>query len=171
MGESKCKYCDEAATVHVNLILNGESHKIHLCQACAEQKGVTGTEAFSLMDIEESFSGVTPAEKRKNGGAVVCRGCGFPFSTFKKSGRLGCPSCYQTFEKALSPIIKGMHKGSLHKGKVPHRGLDRRAIQDQIEYLDSKLRSAVAEERYEDAAHYRDQLNKLRSEPHPNPAS
>ena len=70
MGESKCKYCDEAATVHVNLILNGESHKIHLCQACAEQKGVTGTEAFSLMDIEESFSGVTPAEKRKNGGAV-----------------------------------------------------------------------------------------------------
>ena len=165
-NELKCRYCEDNATVHLNLIMNGKSHKVHLCQKCAEQKGVTDPKAFSLAEslLPEAEIKPAPLENVEKDISITCEVCGFSYSKFRKSGRLGCAACYQAFEKRLVPLIKGMHKAPFHKGKIPHRSMERRAVKERMEILNGKLRSAVTEERYEDAARYRDQLNQLRLE-------
>ena len=57
------------------------------------------------------------------GGASTqkCPVCGFTQADFKKTGRLGCSSCYQTFLEGLSALLKAMHKGTEHVGKLPQR--------------------------------------------------
>ena len=46
--------------------------------------------------------------------------CGFTQADFKKAGRLGCcPECYETFAEGLEGLLKTMHKGTRHVGKVP----------------------------------------------------
>ena len=161
MGESnKCKYCEESATIHLTQIIDSKIHKIDLCEKCAKEKGITNLEETSLTDFmvtEDTFSKTEVIDK-------VCEQCGFSTSDFKKKGRLGCPSCYEALSEPIKAVVKGMHKGLTHTGKVPHRAMERKIVQDQINDIDHKLRCAISEERYEDAAHYRDQLNALRSQ-------
>ena len=60
-------------------------------------------------EIEQSAGGVE----------LKCPRCGFTQADFKKSGRLGCPECYKTFAEGLEGLLKTMHKGTRHVGKVP----------------------------------------------------
>lgn len=161
MGESSnCNYCGKTATVHLTQIIDSKIHKMDLCEACAQEKGITNVEENSLTDLlsDEATLGATEEVDK------VCERCGFSSNEFKKKGRLGCPACYEALGSIIETVIKGMHKGSRHKGKVPKRAMKRKLVQDQIDSIDKKLRYAISEERYEDAAHYRDQLNELRSQ-------
>lgn len=159
----KCHYCKKRASIHFTQIVKGKVSKAHLCESCAQGKGILGADGEILPD----FISREPEVQEKP--SIICKRCGFASNEFKKKGLLGCPACYDTFEKMLQQILKDMHKELRHKGKVPFQVLKRKVVQDQIEALDHKLQCAVNEERYEDAAHYRDQLNQLRSEAQCNP--
>ena len=37
------------------------------------------------------------------------------------TGRFGCSQCYTVFGFGLESLVKAMHKGTLHLGKVPSR--------------------------------------------------
>ena len=90
--------------------------------------------------------------------------CGFGQSDFKKTGRLGCSACYVTFAEGLNALLKAMHKGTEHVGKLPERA--HRAIQlnHRMRALTENLQKAVAAENYETAASLRDQIKQLQSE-------
>jgi protein arginine kinase activator len=90
--------------------------------------------------------------------------CGFTQADFKKTGRLGCSVCYVTFAEGLGSLLKAMHKGTEHVGKLPQRAY--RAIErdDRMRALTEDLEKAVKEENYESAAALRDQIKQLEHE-------
>ena len=50
---------------------------------------------------------------------LKCPLCGHTYSDFRKSGKLGCGECYNTFRAPLSVTLKQIHQNPVHKGKVP----------------------------------------------------
>jgi protein arginine kinase activator len=89
---------------------------------------------------------------------IKCPRCGFSQADFKKSGRLGCPECYQTFAEGLSGLLKTMHKGTRHIGKVPEALRLSRETGDRLKLLQKKLNKAIETEDFETAAQLRDEI-------------
>ena len=154
----KCDLCANPATVHLTQIVNNKVHKVDLCEACAQAKGVTDPSGFSLADLllKASLNPEAPTAGRK------CEQCGFTQNDFKKIGRFGCPQCYSTFSALVDPMLDNMHKGTAHAGKIPERALERKSIHERITELEASLDKAVKSELYEDAARCRDEINQLK---------
>ncbi|HSI84484.1 MAG: UvrB/UvrC motif-containing protein [Candidatus Methylacidiphilales bacterium] len=137
--------------------------KIDLCAKCEKEKGVADPAGFSLADM---LLGLGAAEEMKtsHNQELVCPVCGFTQPDFKKTARLGCSQCYQTFGSGLEVILKDMHKGTTHKGKVPGRFARAQIMASKLKDLQDELSLAVQEENYEQAASLRDQILQLESE-------
>lgn len=161
MGESlECQICKKSATVHLTQIVSNKIHKVHLCEDCARDKGVTDPEGFSLEELFSKSGLVAESEGEEEG--LVCRECGLSASDFRKNGRLGCPACYTHLGSLIVPILDNMHKGDAHRGKVPQRAMEMVSRSRLLSELEASLKTAVEEERYEDAAEIRDKLYQLR---------
>ncbi len=162
MGESlHCDLCGKPAHVHLTKVVKNQFQKVDLCEECAQSKGVTDSETFSLAALlAKSFA--DPAEETE-GVSLVCEQCGYTARDFKKSGRLGCAACYDTMKAELGPLLAGLHKGGRHQGKTPTRQWRRLELAREIESLERQFREAVQSENFETAACYRDQLETLRA--------
>lgn len=158
----KCDLCGSPATVHLTQIVNSKMHKVDLCEACAQAKGVTDPGGFSLADLLVKASLGPDASAAANGDN--CPDCGFAPGDFKKHGRFGCPRCYQVFSGLVAPMLDTMHKGTRHAGKVPEKALRRRSLIERVTELEQGLAEAIKTERYEDAARLRDELAAARRE-------
>jgi protein arginine kinase activator len=154
----KCDLCSKPATVHLTQIVDNKVHKVDLCEACAQEKGVTDPSGFSLADLllKASLNVEQPAVGAR------CEQCGFTPSDFKKMGRFGCPACYDAFKGLLDPMLDGMHRGTNHTGKVPRAALARKSLYDRLTQLEGDLSDAIKSERYEDAARCRDEINQVK---------
>ncbi|MBR89774.1 MAG: excinuclease ABC subunit B [Verrucomicrobiales bacterium] len=155
--------CENEATVHLTEIVEGQMKKIDLCEDCAKDKGVTDPQGFALADLLLGL-GASSEIEAAGGGELVCDECGFAHADFKKSGRLGCPACYQTFAGPLEGMVKQMHKGTEHVGKVPKALQQVKRATQQREKLQQRLARAVEEENYELAAQLRDEIKELEQE-------
>jgi len=155
----KCDLCSKPATVHLTQIVNNKVHKVDLCEACAQAKGVTDPSGFSLADLLLKAS-LNPEPAVSNG--VRCEHCGFTQNDFKKHGRFGCPVCYETFRGVVEPMLDNMHNGTSHTGKIPHRAIERKSLYDRLTKLEIDLTEAIKSERYEDAARTRDEINRVK---------
>lgn len=155
-----CDVCKtNQATVFLTQIVDGKMQKVNLCEACSKEKGVTDPTGFALADL---LLGLGAAQEMERGGVVQkCPACGFSQADFKKTGRLGCATCYSTFAEGLSTLLKGMHKGTEHVGKVPARLAKTIERETQLKNLQRDLKKAVASEDYESAATIRDQIRHL----------
>jgi protein arginine kinase activator len=58
----------------------------------------------------------------------------------------------------LASLLKAMHKGDHHVGKVPVKAVHTQALSGKVQELSERLDKAVREEKYEDAAQLRDEL-------------
>ena len=155
-----CK-CNDAS-VFLTQILEGKMQKVNLCDACSKEKGVQDPTGFALADL---LLGIGAAEEIEKGAATQkCPVCGFTQADFKKTGRLGCSSCYRTFAEGLESLLKAMHKGTEHVGKLPERAARQMQLNDKMRALNDNLEKAVAEENYEIAASLRDQIKRLEHE-------
>jgi protein arginine kinase activator len=157
----KCDACHEKeATVFLTQIVDGTMHKVNLCEACAKEKGVNDPTGFALTDVLLGLG--SEKEIEAHGGAKAkCPGCGFTIADLKKTGRLGCAACYETFAGHLEDMLKNMHKGLAHRGKIPERSRRLRQRDDRIQDLRARLEKAVACEEYEQAAELRDQIRRM----------
>ncbi len=153
----KCDLCSKPATVHLTQIVDNKVHKVDLCEACAQAKGVTDPSGFSLADLLHKAS-LNP----EPAGGMRCEQCGFTQGDFKKQGRFGCPQCYEAFRAILDPMLENMHKGTVHAGKVPQKALARKSLHDRLTALETNLDEAIKSERYEDAARYRDEIHQVK---------
>jgi len=61
-------------------------------------------------------------------------------------------------------LLKAMHKGTEHVGKLPQRAHREVELGDRMRALTEDLQKAVAEENYENAAALRDQIKQLEHE-------
>ncbi len=162
----QCDICKEReAKVHLTQIIDGKMQKVDLCEECAKEKGVSDPTGFSLADL---LLGLGAAEELKPSGeasgTLRCPACGFTQVDFKKTGRLGCPECYRVFETGLNSLMKAMHKGEQHVGKVPGKAMRNQELSTKMKSLENALKKAVEEEKYEEAALLRDQIRSLESQ-------
>jgi len=153
----QCSHCNKPATIHLTQIINNKIHKVDLCEDCPFKQGVTDPEGFSLAD----FLLKTPASLVADQN-LQCEACGFTPADFKKTGRFGCPHCYETFKEILEPMLANMHKDVVHRGKVPEKALARMSRQRRLDQLESDLQEAIQEENYEEAARLRDLIAQTR---------
>ena len=152
-----CDVCKQkAATVFLTQIVDGKMQKVNLCDACSKEKGVTDPKGFALADLLLGLG--ASEEMERSGVGLKCPMCGFSQADFKKTGRLGCSNCYETFAEGLAPLLKGLHKGTAHVGKVPPRLLKTIERETQLKTLKRDLSKAVADENSESAAQLRDQI-------------
>ncbi|CAB4244286.1 Modulator of heat shock repressor CtsR, McsA [Methylacidimicrobium sp. AP8] len=158
----KCHFCEAPATVHLTQIVGGKVQKVHLCEKCAKEKGVSDPSVFSLADM--LLGGTPDGERLLARNEPTCPQCGFTQSDFKKTGRLGCAHCYEVFAEAVESMLRDMHKGVIHKGKMPPKFLRHQFYQRRLEDLQESLRRAVREERYEEAALLRDEIAQLETQ-------
>ncbi|MFM2081742.1 MAG: Modulator of heat shock repressor CtsR, McsA, partial [Verrucomicrobiota bacterium] len=154
-----CTLCKEKpAAVHLTQIGEDKVQKVDLCNDCAKTKGVNDPAGFSLADLLLGLGSAQELTSGAGGATVACPKCGFTQADFKKTGRLGCALCYTTFAEGLEGLLKTMHKGTRHAGKVPHVLKQSRELGDRLKTLEKKLAKAIAEEDFETAATVRDEL-------------
>jgi protein arginine kinase activator len=158
----KCDLCDNPAVVHEVTVKNGAKKEIHLCKDHAEEAGIAMPAAQSPMLTQFVIS---PSGSRKlRAVKKTCTGCGLSYARFRQKGVVGCPRCYEVFERHLAPLIERAQNGATnHVGKSPRRAgtsIDRQLL---IQQLLRELDDAVAAEQYERAATLRDRLQSLKS--------
>jgi len=155
-----CATCANEKTVHLTQIVGGSVNKLDLCEACPWAKKVATVEAVNIVceakpELELSGGGLKSIDR-----GLVCPECGFTQESFKESGRLGCPSCYEVFSSSLETVFRKAHRGLTHKGKVP-AGFEIVASPEEIALLKQELQEHVDREEYEKAAELRDRILEL----------
>ena len=157
-----CCICKEReATVHLTQITGDKMQKVDLCEECAKTKGVNDPTGFSLADLLLGLGASQEIEQAAGGVELKCPRCGFTQADFKKAGRLGCPECYKTFAEGLEALLKSMHKGTRHAGKVPESLRQSRDLSDRLKMLKKKLDKAIEDENFEQAALLRDEIKQM----------
>lgn len=161
-----CMVCkNNEAKVHLTQMIEGKIKKVDLCEECAKSKGVDDPTGFSLADLLMGLGASEQIARTATGANVKCPVCGFSQADFKKTGRLGCAECYDTFAEGIQGLLKNMHKGTRHTGKVPRALKEGRALQMKLTELQERLNEAIASENYEEAAVVRDEIKALKPQP------
>lgn len=156
-----CIVCKQKeAKVHYTELAQGQVKKIDLCEACAKEKGLSDPASFNLADILLGLGASQEMEQasESKGGELKCQTCGFTQADFKKTGRMGCSECYQVFAEGLAAMLKTMHKGTSHRGKVPSGHRKAQDTASKLAHLEKELAGAIAREDFEQAAVLRDQI-------------
>ena len=163
-----CDRCGNAeAAIHFTQIQNNETTTRHLCEGCAAALGLdpgAGAPANApLADFLAQMGKAMVGETVTTAG--TCPACGLSLTDFKRTGRLGCARCWSVFEPSLKGLLRKLHGGTQHVGKVylpaDPTAVDRTA---RVTSLRRSLQRAVDEEDFERAAALRDQIRRLESE-------
>lgn len=160
-----CK--QKEAKVHLSHIVGDKMQKFDLCEDCSKAKGVDDPVGFQLADLLMNLGGGHETELTAEQSTLECPNCGFTQADFKKAGRLGCAQCYVTFAELLGGLLKSMHKGTRHVGKVPRTYRQSREQADRLQALQKRLDQAVAAEDFELAAKLRDEIKLLKTPSEP----
>ena len=160
-----CDNCKERdAVINLTQVEHDSKVTLHLCEQCAQQKGVETGGAV----LKTPLGGFLIALGK--GGALVptpsdglrCPACGSTLRDFRDSGRLGCDQCYASFDAHLRDLLRRLHGSSQHVGEryqVPGEGVtDPRS---RVLELKAQLRRAVEGENFELAAELRDRIRVL----------
>ena len=166
-----CENCHhKEATVHLTQIVDGKVEKYHLCEGCAEEKGIDvhGQPmdlGGVLANLKEQLAHLKEnAEEPGPARPAVCPSCGMTRTEILKKGRLGCDRCYEFFAAEMLPVVVSLQHGDQHLGKVPRRCSARLKTTVEQARLRRDLDKAVAGENYELAARLRDQIKALPAE-------
>ncbi len=165
MANKICDNCGSSdAVVHLTQIINNEMTTSDLCEKCAAAKGLEAAPEspnFPLTDFLAQMGEERPLDEGA-GVPEACPFCGLTFSDFRDTGRLGCPQCYETYRTHLEGLMRRIHGGTQHVGKV-YLPPDPTAseMEKRLDVLRRRLHRAVESEDFERAAELRDQIRSL----------
>jgi protein arginine kinase activator len=162
-----CDRCGKnEAQIHFTQIQNNEIKTRHLCETCAAALGLdpgAGAATAPLADFLAQMGKAIAAETVSAAG--TCPSCGLTLADFKRTGRLGCARCWSAFEGSLRGLLRKLHGGTQHTGKVylspDPTEVDRSA---RISSLRRSLQRAVESEDFERAAALRDQIRRMETQ-------
>ena len=161
-----CEDCHQReAMVKITQVIGSDKKTINLCKDCAEKQGLNNP----LFDISKVFGKIIIAilsehlksktsETISPGDSKTCSKCRLAWTDFEKTGRLGCPQCYEEYEKNLKTILRRIHGNNRHIGK---QGDQTKQKKDTLPNLKKKLEQAIAKEEYENAAQLRDRIREI----------
>ncbi|AQQ51737.1 UvrB/UvrC motif-containing protein [Planococcus lenghuensis] len=167
-----CDQCHERpATVTVTQNQQGDVTERHLCHVCAAENhhihNLFDQNPFSIHELLSNWLPMQqhPTRNRKTNEQAVCSKCGFSFGKFMKLGKFGCSECYEAFAPQLDEMFRRLHNGHTeHTGKVPVSFGRTLKVKKQIDELRRKMKSSIAEEQFEQAAAFRDQIRELNAQ-------
>ena len=162
-----CADCHVAkATVHFTQIVNDETETSHLCQTCAQKRGLKTGPAETQAPLSDFLSEMgAPIFTKATSANVSCPRCGCTFRQFRKTGRLGCAHCYSTFEQEMSTLLRKIHGSNEHVGIAQEEAIGPLSEEEaHLLTLRRQLRQAVEREEYERAAELRDAITQLEDE-------
>ena len=150
-----CEKCGmNLASLHLTQNINGKKTEMHVCQSCAAQMGYLGANTIFATDF---FNLLTP----NIAGHSRCPGCGETYEEYKATKRIGCEKCYTHFASFLEPVLKKVHGGAVHMGKLPKKAGSELRIKRESERLRRQLQEAIINEEFEKAAALRDEIRNL----------
>ncbi len=167
-----CQECRRnEANIHIVKNINGNQSELNLCEHCARKKEELDFSFEPKFSLHKLFAGLLEQNLLGDREAIraadaSCPGCGLTFSHFGQIGRLGCSSCVAAFEENLRPLLRRIHGGSRHTGKVPARALERVKNQRELDRLKEDLKAKVEGEEFEEAALLRDKIRVMEKEIH-----
>ncbi len=163
-----CQICGKnPATVHFTEIHDNKMSEIHVCERCAEEKGLHATskkQQFDIADLLVKMVDDSTGTEEERVGHVQCPRCGLLYSGFRETGRLGCADCYTAFQFQLRPLLRRIHGDTRHRGKRPAGEGEGATRFRQIQRLHDELQRAVEREEFERAAVLRDEIRQLEQE-------
>jgi len=176
----KCQVCGKGeATVLFTHVADSEKKNLYLCTECAakqkagpsDKPGKAGKAAPAPVAAPlaprsaKAAADARPAHPNEPDPAAMptCPRCRSTYEDFRKRGRLGCSSCYDTFSEEFERLLKRIHGAGQHCGKGPVANLppSQPEAPAQVEKLQAALEQAVACEDYELAARLRDRIRQL----------
>ena len=180
-----CQICKaNPATIHIQEIVNGERNTLHICSDCARKRNLSEDDEASShfhemlerltqaiassadLKLAELFDQKKPQEEEQVQD-LDCTVCGTTFQSFKKTGKLGCASCYEQFGQLIIPELALSHHGSVHCGKTPPETVEqwqdpavseRIRLRRELELLGKGLDESIRREEFELAAELRDKI-------------
>lgn len=158
--------------------INGIKKEMYLCEECSKKLGIANKLNFKMPILnfnnffENFFEDINNLEDNtfiKEIKELKCESCGTSFNDILNSGKYGCANCYDTFENRMDPILKKLQGANRHKGRLGKITEDKiefkedeRELKNENELgkLQEKLKQAIKEEKYEEAAKIRDEIKK-----------
>jgi protein arginine kinase activator len=158
-----CEKCHKReVVVKFTQVIGSEKKTVNLCKQCAEEQGLNNP----LLDISKVFGKIIVAilsdhlaskstQETDTTDSNVCDVCGLSWADFEKTGRLGCPRCYDVHIDHLNHLLRRLHGNNRHIGKSSRRVDDK---QESLDALKKRLDKAIKTEDYETAAELRDSI-------------
>lgn len=161
----RCDNCGEReAEVHVTQIVESELTTLHLCDTCAEEKGVSEGSSVGNAPLADFLAemGKGSGESMLPAASEACPYCGTTPEDFRETGRLGCSQCWVHFEDQLRGLLRRIHGSTRHVGKLYlSEDAEVEDPETRLETLRRRLERAVEMEDFETAAELRDQIDEL----------
>lgn len=166
----KCQICGKRASMQLTQIVNGKVTELILCESCAKNKGLFDPQSLSFAeqffpeefkkkveDLVRELAGdklaaLVPNTDNCNDSLTRCPVCDFTLADFRKTGRLGCPDCYNVFAAEISE--NGGAPADIQENAEESPALRRKK-------LEQSMQLAIEQEDYETAAKLRDKLKEL----------
>ncbi|MDR3332954.1 MAG: UvrB/UvrC motif-containing protein [Synergistaceae bacterium] len=185
-----CSNCGKREVeVLIKQVINQEVHNLNLCRACAEELGFIApdipsiTISFSLNETDTQKQRKVrrlPHGARKHEAlhdSLICSSCGLEYRTFRETGLLGCPECYEIFRFPLGAYLQKEQGAESHwdgmsgtfselgvagvRSGVIFKDKEKDERQENIRRLRSELSEAISREEYERAAELKEMLAPL----------
>jgi protein arginine kinase activator len=183
----KCK--TREANVQLTQMINGEVTTHHYCMKCAGMMNIVNSPMLDDFPLAKMLAGLLSMQETDDTDTaeymdIECPTCHTKYSDIASDSKFGCPDCYDVFDPLISDTIKQLQGSDHHKGDAAAS-----AAQDEIQEsvkadiardimppamdtekmeklmeLRRKLKVALADEEYEEAAKYRDEIRELESE-------
>lgn len=182
-----CSNCGKREVeVVIKQVVDNEVKSINLCRQCAEELGYLSpslpsiTISFSVGEIDPSRmikrrKDAARQKREESENELVCSECGTKFASFRKSGLLGCPSCYAAFRFPLGAYLQEHQNAESHWTDSAafslidvHEETDEVSppVEDDIRFqlyrLMEDLEAAIKREDYERAAEIRDKIERMK---------
>jgi protein arginine kinase activator len=160
-----CEDCKKnKAIINFTQIIDNKVTTYHLCEKCAENKGVNGKDNLHDSPLNNFISeiGSHLEEEKDQTGGKACGSCGSSFKEIKESGKLGCPQCYFTYEQELGSLLRRIQGSQVHVGKrLRSPGSKLSSKESRLVELRKMLEESVHKEEFEKAAMLRDEIHGL----------
>ena len=166
-----CQKCGKnEATTYYEYTINGQKTQIYLCPQCAHEAGLDhfypfgqwGVGNWQLPNLSNLFfpsglQGISEGRPAGTGGRVCA--CGTTEEEVRRTGRPGCPECYNTFRDLFEPMVRRIHGSAKHTGSAPQN--IEVSQQAKLQRLNAELGDAIAKQEFEKAAQLRDQIKAI----------
>ena len=162
-----CQECRRnEANIHIVKNVDGKQTELNLCEQCALKKEELDFSFEPQFSLHKFFAAMLDQNLRgkrdeKKAASLQCPSCGLSFALFSQVGRLGCSDCFSAFEDNLKPLLRRIHGGCIHTGKVPARTRDRVKFLRELDQLKEELLLKVQNEEFEEAAGLRDRIRTI----------